>query len=99
MPAKSVAQQRFMGMVRAAQKGKLKDPSPEVQRAASSMSKQDAKDFATTKHTDLPQHVKKEAAFAMISLLAPAIISRLEKLASQRHSRLNELITKLRGSK
>jgi len=59
--AKSVAQQNFMGMVHAAQKGELKNPSPEVEKAANSMSKKDAKDFASTKHAGLPQHVKKES--------------------------------------
>ena len=58
MPAVSKAQQRFMGMVRAAQKGEMKNPSPEVQDAANSMKKKDAKDFASTKHKGLPE--KKE---------------------------------------
>ena len=58
MPAVSKAQQRFMGMVRATQKGEMKNPSPEVQDAANSMKKKDAKDFASTKHKGLPE--KKE---------------------------------------
>jgi hypothetical protein len=60
MPAKSKAQQRFMGMVHAAQKGELDNPSAEVEKAADSMSDADAKDYASTKHTGLPNHVKKE---------------------------------------
>jgi hypothetical protein len=60
MPAKSKAQQRFMGMVHAAQKGELDNPSSEVEKAADSMSDADAKDYASTKHTGLPNHVKKE---------------------------------------
>lgn len=63
MPAVSVAQQHFMGMVHAAQKGTLKSPSPAVARAAKSMTKSDARDFAATKHKGLPQHVEKEASF------------------------------------
>ena len=47
MPSKSKKQQRFMGMVHAEQKGDLKDASPEVKKAAKSMKKKDAKDFAT----------------------------------------------------
>ena len=39
MPAVSKAQQRFMGMVRAAKKGEMKNPSPEVADAAASMTK------------------------------------------------------------
>jgi hypothetical protein len=58
MPAQSKAQQRFMGMVHAAQKGDMENPSPEVQKAADSMSDKDAKDFASTKHDGLPDHVK-----------------------------------------
>ena len=60
MPAKSKAQQRFMGMVHAAQKGELDNPSAEVEKAADSMSDADAKDYASTKHKGLPNHVKKE---------------------------------------
>lgn len=55
MPAVSKAQQRFMGMVYAAKKGKIKSPSPEVAQAASSMKQKDAKDFASTKHKGLPE--------------------------------------------
>ena len=60
MPAQSKAQQRFMGMVHAAQKGDLEDPSKEVEKAADSMTDKAAKDFASTKHKGLPNHVKKE---------------------------------------
>jgi hypothetical protein len=60
MPAKSKAQQRFMGMVHAVQKGELDNPSSEVEKAADSMSDADAKDYASTKHKGLPNHVKKE---------------------------------------
>ena len=58
MPAKSKAQQRFFGMVRAAQKGEMEAPSPEVSKAASSMSKSDVKKFAKTKHKGLPNKVE-----------------------------------------
>ncbi len=54
--AVSKAQQKFMGMVYAAKKGD-KPASKEVAKAASGMSKADAKDFAKTKHKGLPQHV------------------------------------------
>ena len=60
MPAKSKAQQRFMGMVHAAQNGELDNPSSEVEKVADSMSDADAKDYASTKHKGLPNHVKKE---------------------------------------
>ena len=58
MPAVSKKQQRFFGMVRAAQKGEAKAPSPEVSRVASRIKKSDAKDFASTKHKGLPMKKK-----------------------------------------
>ena len=58
MPAQSKAQQRFMGMVHAVQKGDMEAPSKEVEKAADSMSDKDAKDFASTSHKGLPDKVK-----------------------------------------
>jgi len=55
--AVSKKQQKFMGMVRAAQKGE-KASSPEVAKVASSMKKKDVKDFASTKHKGLPEKKK-----------------------------------------
>jgi len=55
----SQQQQKFMGMVRAVQKGDMEAPSPEVAKAAKDMKKKDVKDFASTKHDELP--VRKEA--------------------------------------
>ena len=59
--AVSRAQQRFFGMVRATQKGEMENPSPEVSKAAASMSKSDVKDFAKTKHKKLPEKKMKES--------------------------------------
>lgn len=56
--AVSTSQQKFMGMVHAAQKGELEKPSPAVAKAANSMSDKSAEDFAATKHNGLPNHVK-----------------------------------------
>jgi hypothetical protein len=58
MPAVSKAQQRFMGMVHATQKGDMENPSPEVEKAADGMTAKDSKEFASTKHAGLPD--KKE---------------------------------------
>ena len=58
MPAVSKAQQKFMGMVHSAQKGDMENPSPEVEKAADSMSDKDAKDFASTSHKGLPDKIK-----------------------------------------
>ena len=63
MPSVSRKQQRFFGIVRAAQKGTLEsETTPEVQRAAASMKKSDVKKFASTKHKGLPEKkVRKES--------------------------------------
>ena len=65
MPAVSKAQQRFMGMVHAVQKGDMKAPSKEVEKAADSMTDKDAKDYASTSHKGLPN--KKENMNATIT--------------------------------
>ena len=57
--AVSKAQQRFMGMVHATQKGE-KAPSKEVAKVAKTMKKKDAEDFASTKHKGLPEKKKPE---------------------------------------
>ena len=59
MPSKSKAQQRFMGMVHAVQKGE-KPASAAVAKVAKSIGKGDAEDFASTKHKGLPKKMKKE---------------------------------------
>ena len=86
MPAVSKAQQRFMGMVRATQKGEMKNPSPEVQDAANSMKKKDAKDFASTKHKGLPEkkEVKEEDNYSQKK-------KELKKTAPPRNKRFKEL--------
>ena len=61
--AVSKAQQRFMGMVRAEQKGEMKNASPEVKEAAASMKEKDVKKYAETKHDGLPE--KKEVKEGM----------------------------------
>ena len=60
MPAKSKQQQKFMGIVRAIQKGD--EPaskfSKDAQDAADDMKKKDVEDFASTKHKGLPKKVE-----------------------------------------
>jgi hypothetical protein len=60
MPSVSKAQQRLMGMAYALKKGDMKptDASQEVKDLATSMTLQQLKDFAETKHEDLPDHVE-----------------------------------------
>ena len=55
--AVSKKQQKFMGMVHAAQKGE-KPASKEVAKVAKGMKKKDAEDVASTKHKGLPEKVK-----------------------------------------
>ena len=60
-PAKSIKQQKYMGMVHKCQKdGEC--ASPEISKTAKSMKKKDAEDFASTKHKGLPEKVKKKKA-------------------------------------
>ena len=56
--AVSKKQQRFFGMVRAAHKGELENPSSEIVKVADNISVKDAKDFASTKHKGLPEKKK-----------------------------------------
>jgi len=64
--AVSKKQQKFMGMVHAAQKGE-KPASKEVAKVAKDMKKKDAKDFASTKHKGLPE--KKKAKKESVELV------------------------------
>ena len=61
MPAKSIKQQRFFGMVRATQKGEMENPSPEVAKVAATAKRSDVKKFASTKHKKLPEKKMKES--------------------------------------
>ncbi len=81
MPAVSQSQQRFFGMVRAAQKGDLKTPSPKIANAAKSISAKDAHDFAATKHTGLPPKVASHLLFA--EKLAYVELNPTERVASK----------------
>ena len=67
--AVSKKQQRFMGMVHAAQKGE-EPASPEVAKVAKDMKKKDALDFAKTKHKGLPNKKKKESLSIKDELMA-----------------------------
>lgn len=71
MPARSKRQQRFFGLVRAAQKGRLDNPSADVAEAARSMSVQDVKDFAATSHDRLPEAVDKQASSPVFRVQEP----------------------------
>ena len=55
--AVSKQQQKFMGMVHAVQKGKMKAPSNKIANVAKGMTTKAAHDFAATKHKGLPTKV------------------------------------------
>lgn len=68
MPAKSKVQQRLMGMAYSLKKGEMdpKDASQEVKDLAASMSIEDLKDFAETKHKGLPDEIEENVTPANI---------------------------------
>ena len=86
MPAKSKSQQRFFGMVRAAQKGELENPSPEVADVAEDISVKDAKKFAKTKHKGLPEKktVDEEASYRDFTKRAREASARVNKQKQDR---------------
>lgn len=64
--AVSQAQQKFMGMVHAMQKGKkIPGASKELKKVARSMKPKDVEDFAKTKHKGLPAHKSNEGIEAL----------------------------------
>ena len=75
MPAKSKAQQRFMGMVHAVQKGELSPSkvSKKIKDVADDMSDSDAEDFASTKHKGKPEKVAKEVIRKIREVLKPIV--------------------------
>jgi hypothetical protein len=61
MPAKSKAQQKYMGLAYALKKGDVKpsDVSKDIRDTAKGMTKSDLKKYASTKHKGLPNKVDK----------------------------------------
>ena len=93
--ALSKQQQKFMGMVYAVKKGEMKAPSPEVAKAASGMTKQQAKDFAKTKHKGLPQ-VKEAMDEPMEPSVDKAAEMQKKKIQVQK---VRELTTRLQSAR
>jgi len=95
----SRAQQRFMGMVYAAKKGET-PASPEVAKAASGMSKKDAKDFAKTKHEGLPEKKEtKEEVSLVDKILAEASDARLMAQKARREGKNKIQASRMRTAK
>jgi len=69
MPAVSQAQQKLMGMAYALKKGDMKPTkaSREVQDLADSMTLDQLKDFAETKHEGLPKHIEEGSISGFLS--------------------------------
>ena len=61
MPSKSKAQQRFMGMVHAYNKGEMPDAPASVKKVAKTMKKSDVKKYASMKHKGKPERVNQES--------------------------------------
>ena len=91
MPSTRKAQQQLMGMAYALKKGDMdpKDASQEVKDLADSMTLQQLKDFASTKHEGLPDHVKEaedhEVGMAMSQLnaISKAVGELLQKIGRE----------------
>ena len=77
----SRAQQRFMGMVRAEQEGKMKNASPAVKKAAKSMTAQQAHDFAATKHAGLPEKKETKEELSLVDKMITEFSINLEDLS------------------
>lgn len=85
--SKSKSQQRFMGMVRAIQKGELspKKVGGDVGKAAKEMNPADVKDFAQTKTGNLPEKVKEDddtSELAVKSIMKKLSLSELLQWSS-----------------
>jgi len=97
----SRAQQRFFGMVRAEQKGEMKDASPEVKEAAKSMKEKDVHDFASTKHKGLPEKKGdcKEEMSLVERILAEATDAERMAAKARREEREKKQSKRLRAAK
>ena len=103
MPSVSKKQQKFMGIVRAIQKGEA-DPSDfnkDAQDAAKKMKKSSVKKYAKTKHKGLPTkkvsesltpaEIKKERELKISNPLKLKFINNLFKIGYPRNSKINKI--------
>ena len=92
MPAKSKQQQKFMGLVRAVQKGEVPKSkvSNAIKKVAKSMKKKEVEKYASTKHKNLPQKVSEAPDDFLDKDLSPEeLLIRKKKYMHER--KLNEL--------
>ena len=91
----SKKQQRFFGMVRAAQKGELENPSPEVADVANDISVKDAKKFAKTKHKGLPEKKMQKESFQNWRKKASEAMKRVSKKKEEKKPQMDATTKKL----
>jgi len=77
VPAKSKAQQRFFGVVKAMQSGDIPKKG-EAGKVAKDMSKKEVDKYASTKHKGLPKKVKRE------------VLEKIKALTSEQKRKLRE---------
>tara|TARA_B100000927_G_scaffold73093_1_gene58216 strand:- start:2268 stop:3437 length:1170 start_codon:yes stop_codon:yes gene_type:complete len=87
MPAKSKAQRKFMGMVRATQKGEMKNPSPELKRAAGDMSAKAVNKYAKTKEKNLPDKVEESVQNNKVDLVLKTGVNNVLKQDNKDYDR------------
>ena len=95
MPAVSKKQQSFFGMVRAAQKGEMENPSPEVADVANDISVKDAKKFAKTKHKGLPEKKMQKESFQNWRKKASEAMKRVSKKKQEKKPQMDATTKKL----
>lgn len=78
MPAVSKSQQRLFGWVHAYQKGEAKNAPNKIKEIAKGISKRDAKDFAKTKRTGLPE--KKAGCDWLDEMFLRGFLSRISEI-------------------
>ena len=90
MPAVSQKQQKFFGIVRAIQKGKMAPTTPETAKAAADMKKKDVKKFASTKHKGLPEKKEVKEALRSSLLSDPKFMKRIDKEKEERKPKVKK---------
>jgi hypothetical protein len=78
MPAQSKSQQRLFGWVHAYQKGEAKNAPKKIKQIAKSISKSDARDFAKTKTSGLPE--KKAGCDWLNEIFLRGFLSRISEI-------------------
>ena len=78
MPAQSKSQQRLFGWVHAYQKGEAKNAPKKIKDIAKSISKSDARDFAKTKTSGLPE--KKAECDWLNEIFLRGFLSRISEM-------------------